>query len=135
MEKHSRKERVCVAGLGGGEENNLARREGLKETGVSISVQNSQGCHSERLLTNSPALTKLALQIVAGMDAISSQGAFNGDALLTLYSTRLRARDSKHTVNDPPGEGFGTAGTVPVLSPQHHHKKSHQVVSCYASGD
>lgn len=67
-----------------GEENNLARREGLKDTGVSILVQNSQGCHSERLLTNSPALDKLALQTTAGRDAISGEGAYNGNALLTL---------------------------------------------------
>lgn len=33
------------------------------------------------------------------------------------------ARGSMHTVNDPPGEGCGSAATAPVLSPQHHHKK------------
>ena len=71
-------------GEGGREENNLARREWLKDAGVAISVQNSQGCHSERLLTNSPALDKLALQTVAGRDAISGQGAYNGNTLLTL---------------------------------------------------
>lgn len=63
----------------GGEENNLARREGLKDTGVSISVQNSQGCHSKRLLTNSLALNKLALQTVAGRDTISDQATYKQD--------------------------------------------------------
>lgn len=49
-----------------GEENNLARKEELKDTSVPILVQNSLGCCSEHLLTNSPALNELALQTVAG---------------------------------------------------------------------
>lgn len=49
-----------------GEENNLARKEELKDTSVPILVPNSLGRRLERLLTNSPALDELALQTVAG---------------------------------------------------------------------
>lgn len=66
-----------------GEENNLARKEELKDTSVPILVQNSLGCRSECLLPNPPALYELALQ-TGRREAIPGQGMYNSNTLLTL---------------------------------------------------